>query len=75
MCHTEVVMRYESFMLDHGEITIQWPSEMSAESFEDFSDWLDILKRKIKRSVKGAEEGPSSPHPVYIDPPAGGNEL
>lgn len=47
-----VGMRQETFVLDSGEIVIQWPTEISAESFEDFSDWLDILKRKIKRSVK-----------------------
>jgi hypothetical protein len=31
---------------------IQWPADLSAESFEDFSAWLDIVKRKIGRSLK-----------------------
>lgn len=49
-----VDMRQETFVLDTGEITIQWPSKMSQESFEDFTDWLEILKRKIRRSVENA---------------------
>lgn len=44
-------MKQERFALDNGDVIIQWPSNMSKESFEDFSDWLDILKRKVKRSV------------------------
>lgn len=44
-------MRQETFALDTGNVTIQWPSHMTQESFEDFSDWLDILKRKVRRSV------------------------
>ena len=43
--------------LTEGPVTIQWPATISPESFEDLGDWLDILKRKIGRSVKPVEHG------------------
>ena len=43
--------RQDVFSLTEGPVTIQWPATLSAESFEDLGDWLDIVKRKIGRSV------------------------
>jgi hypothetical protein len=45
-------VRQDVFSLGEGTVTIQWPASLSPESFEDVSAWLDILKRKIGRSVK-----------------------
>ncbi|MBV9759829.1 MAG: hypothetical protein JO340_04625 [Acidobacteriaceae bacterium] len=39
------------FSLREGPVTIQWPLNLSRESFQDLSDWLEIVKRKIARSV------------------------
>lgn len=47
--------RQDVFSLSEGPVTIQWPADLSPESFEDLSAWLDILKRKIGRSVKGQQ--------------------
>lgn len=44
-------MRQEVFSMSEGSVSIEWPASMSAESFEDFKDWLKILERKIGRSV------------------------
>jgi hypothetical protein len=44
--------RHDVFSLAEGTVTIQWPVALSPESYEDLGDWLDILKRKIGRSVK-----------------------
>jgi hypothetical protein len=44
--------RHDVFSLAEGPVTIQWPVTLSPESYEDLGDWLDILKRKIGRSVK-----------------------
>jgi hypothetical protein len=44
-------MRQDVFSLAEGTITIQWPASLSQESFQDFSDWLELLKRRIQRSV------------------------
>jgi hypothetical protein len=49
-------VRQDLFSLTEGTVSIQWPASLSPESFEDVSAWLDILKRKIGRSVKEAGE-------------------
>jgi hypothetical protein len=46
-----VGMRQEVFSLTEGDVTIQWPERLSADSLEDFTDWLRILERKIKRAA------------------------
>jgi hypothetical protein len=43
--------RQDVFSLAEGQVTIQWPSVLSKESFQDIADWLKILERKIGRSV------------------------
>lgn len=45
-------MNSDIFTLDEGEVTLQWPSRMSPESYEDFKDWLDLIVRKAKRAVE-----------------------
>lgn len=45
-------VRQDVFSLAEGPVTVQWPSMITKESYEDLADWLDILKRKIGRSVK-----------------------
>jgi hypothetical protein len=52
----EIAMKQETFALDNGSILIQWPEELSEESYQDFVDWVDILKRKVKRCVKKRSE-------------------
>lgn len=47
--------RQDVFSLVEGPVTIQWPAVISAESYQDLADWLDILKRKISRSVNKDE--------------------
>jgi hypothetical protein len=46
------IVRQDIFSLPEGQVTIQWPATMSDESYQDLADWLDILKRKIGRSVR-----------------------
>ena len=45
-------MRQETFTLSESEILIQFPSNMTMDDYEDLEGWLEILKRKIKRSIK-----------------------
>lgn len=49
-------MRQETFTLNSGDILIQFPASMSNDDFEDFSDWIEILKRKVGRSVVDEEK-------------------
>lgn len=51
-------MRQEVFALAEGDVTIQWPERLSAESLEDFTDWLRILERKIKRASQPQQQRP-----------------
>jgi len=44
--------RQDVFSLAEGPVTIQWPASLSSDSIQDLADWLKILERKIKRSVK-----------------------
>jgi hypothetical protein len=55
-----VGMRQEVFALAEGDVIIQWPEHLSKDSFDDFSDWLKILERKIKRSVQVAAPSDST---------------
>jgi hypothetical protein len=43
--------KQDVFTLDEGSVVLQWPSSMSAESYEDFEGWLQLVLRKVKRSI------------------------
>ena len=62
-----VGMRQEVFALAEGDVTIQWPERLSPDSMEDFTDWLRILERKIKRNVIQPEAPESRPRVKLID--------
>jgi|SRR5581483_1670690 len=49
-------MRQDVFSLTEGTATIQWPTPLSADSIQDLEDWLEIVKRKIKRSAEPNEQ-------------------
>lgn len=40
------------YKLSEGRAFIlRWPASMSAEEFEEFTDWITLLQRKLKRSI------------------------
>lgn len=43
--------RTDVFSLAEGTVSLTWPKSISRDSFHDLSDWLDLLKRKIERTV------------------------
>lgn len=47
----KIPMKQDTFTLDEGTVTIQWPSRLSKASFDDLNDWLEIMTRKMKRAV------------------------
>jgi hypothetical protein len=55
-------MNSDVFTLQEGEVILQWPSQMSPESYEDFKDWIELMTRKAKRSVKSPDD------PAKLDP-------
>ena len=58
------MINQEVFTLSGGTATLWWPSEMSAEEYEDFKVWLNLIIRK-------AERAPRVPTPA---PPEGDGE-
>ena len=44
-------MNQDTFTLDEGKVVLQWPASISAESYEDLKDWLDLMGRRVKRAV------------------------
>ena len=44
--------RQDVFSLDEGQVILQWPAQLSAESYEDFESWIQLQLRKIKRSIQ-----------------------
>lgn len=54
------ISRQDVFSLSAGPVVLSWPAALSKDSFEDLSAWLEIVKRKIGRSVKAVEPGHSA---------------
>jgi hypothetical protein len=51
-----------TFPLNGGDALVQWPEHLSSAEFEDFQDWLELVIRKVKRSVsERAEAGDEFP--------------
>jgi hypothetical protein len=44
--------KQDTFSLDEGQVVLQWPAKMSAESYQDFKDWIELQMRKIARAVE-----------------------
>lgn len=44
-------IKQDVFTLNEGDVVVQRPATLSAESFEDLSAWWEIMLRKIGRSV------------------------
>jgi len=52
-------MRQDVFSLVEGEAVIHWPTPLSDDSIKDLEDWLELVKRKIKRSAAEPSEQPT----------------
>ncbi|HEY2546454.1 MAG TPA: hypothetical protein VGI46_10340 [Candidatus Acidoferrum sp.] len=44
-------MQKDVFSLTEGEVTLFWPSPLSADSMEDLKAWLALVQKKIARTV------------------------
>lgn len=52
-------MNQNTLDLDEGIVTLQYPKEISPESYEDLKIWLDLMATRVKRAVR---EPPGSVH-------------
>jgi hypothetical protein len=51
-------MNQANLPLDEGNVTLQWPKQLSRSSFGDLKDWLEIMLRKAERAVvEDSDEG------------------
>lgn len=50
-------MNTDVYTLPEGDVTLQWPKELTQDSYAELEDWLDLIKRKAKRAVV-TEKGP-----------------
>ncbi len=51
-------MKEDVFSLQEGDVTLQWPASISADSYQDLEDWTKLMLRKIKRSVEVERDPP-----------------
>jgi len=49
-------MQQATYPLDEGDVFFQWPKLLSEASKEELDTWIDLLKRKIKRSASESPE-------------------
>lgn len=53
-------MKEDVFSLQEGDVTLQWPEALSAESYQDLEDWTKLMLRKIKRSIEAEAKSSAS---------------
>lgn len=41
----------DTFSLGEGQAALEWPENLTADSYEDFESWIQLQLKKIKRSV------------------------
>lgn len=49
--------REEKYAAEAGEVTFRFPAKITAAEADDIELWLDMLKRKVKRSVAESSPG------------------
>lgn len=50
--------RQEIFTVEEGPLLLQWPAQLTNESYKYIKAWLDIEIRKIKRCVRDHKDHP-----------------
>lgn len=56
MSPKEPGMKQDVYGLDEGDVVLQWPARLSQKSFEEISDWFELIKRKLSRSIQPESE-------------------
>lgn len=44
--------KQDVYTLEEGDVILEWPTGLSKDSVADIEDWLGLMIRKLKRSVK-----------------------
>lgn len=61
------VSKQDVFTTATGEVVVRWPAVLSVEDYADLEGWLEMLKRKIKRSISPNLKN-DSPAKIEMDP-------
>jgi hypothetical protein len=43
-----------------GEVVLTLPQALSQQDYDDLNDWLELMGRKAKRSIKAPEQQPAA---------------
>jgi hypothetical protein len=57
-------MRQDVFSLTEGEVVLNWPTPLSADSIEEFTDWLELVKKRVTRATKDKADPPAEEKPT-----------
>jgi hypothetical protein len=49
-------IKEDLYALNSGQVIIQWPEKIDPEEIDDLEGWLQIVIRKVKRSVRAEED-------------------
>lgn len=56
----KIGIKEDVFSLEEGNAVLQWPSNLSRESFDDLKAWVELVLKKIERSVSASENQTTS---------------
>jgi hypothetical protein len=48
--------KQDVFTLSEGQVVLRWPDPLSEESYEDFKDWLELVRKRVARGA-GVKDG------------------
>ncbi len=54
-------MNQNTLDLTEGVVTLQYPKEISQESYEDLKVWMDLMARRVQRAVIKPTQEPPEP--------------
>lgn len=55
-------MKEDIYSLVEGDVILQWPEQLSYESFEELEAWMKLMLRKLQRRITGPQDHGVSTH-------------
>jgi hypothetical protein len=48
-------MKEDVYTFASGDAVLTWPAQLTQDELDELNDWLDLMRRKMKRSVVSGE--------------------